>query len=146
MDRRTVGWRTLKNIARWDDESTNAFIQRFEGVVIELSNMKVKMPESILAIQLLEGSKLTEAEKSNILTKTDLNNEEETLKTMKKAIIDLNGDLVADTDLAKPNMILMGNNSRSDRGNHQRGSFDRSRSRSQSGRSTSQDQYRNSKR
>ena len=38
--------------------------------------------------------------------KKDLNNEEETLKTMKKAIIDLQGDLVADTDLEKPNSII----------------------------------------
>ena len=75
-------------------------------MVIELGNVKVKLPESILAIQLLDGSKLTEAEKSNVLTKTDLDNDEETLKTMKKAIIDLKGDLVVETDLAKPNMTL----------------------------------------
>lgn len=93
LEKIVENWRNFCSLKQGEDEDINAYIRKFESIEIKLKNLEVKMPNNILAIQLLDGSKLNPAEKRVILSKTNTSNDE-IYKTVKDAIREMKSALV----------------------------------------------------
>lgn len=89
----------LLGFEKLNEETMKQFIARFERMVTRMKNAKIRISEMFLANFLLKKSKLTKIEKKAILSKTDLDKTDETLKTLKNALKDLCADDDKDNDV-----------------------------------------------
>ena len=82
---------------RKDDESPKSFISRFTALKSKLKNVDAGMTNTWLSGFLLEKSKLSVAEKNNILATLNVENENHVLKDLEKKIKDIewNGKTVS---------------------------------------------------
>ena len=70
-------------------EKYQEYVGRFSTLEVKLKNQAVIIPNLFMAAFLMKKSRLTEMEKSNVLATTDVENEENVLKILKKKIRDV---------------------------------------------------------
>ena len=88
-------WRELKDLKQ-NTEKISEYILKFENLRLVLEKEKIKIPEKILVIELLDGAKLTSEEKRMLGVKVDLK-KENIYDEVKDALINLKGALVERT-------------------------------------------------
>ena len=132
-------WRSFISLKMKTGETVAEFLRRFEMAETKFKSLKCPLPDRYLAIQLLDGTNLTEQEKRCIITKTVTQDDDKILKTMKSAIKEMKSSLI---ESKQTNETFYGRDSRRDRfenkekGNRynrnsdSRNRFDKNRSRS----------------
>ena len=91
-------WLQFINIKQEPGESVNSFVARFEKAETQLTNVKIIVPNTALAIHLMNRSNMEEQSKENVLTKTKLDDENEIYPSMKKSIREMKGKLTKNED------------------------------------------------
>ena len=93
LEKCSEAWLKFIDIKQERDETSQAFVVRFEQAETHLSNVKIKIPNKALAIHLLNRTNLEPQSKENILTKTDLDDDEKIYTTLKKSIREMKSKL-----------------------------------------------------
>ena len=74
IDQACEAWKENKEVKRKEAESVDDFLLRFETIESNLKCSVVKLPQLILALQLVETLKISEDQKRNILTNVKMEN------------------------------------------------------------------------
>ena len=94
IDEASEAWKSFISIKKNNEEHIDAFLLRFETIESEMTSSAVPVPNSILALQLLETVDVNRDQRSNILVHVDINNTDTVYDEMKTAIRLLKGNLV----------------------------------------------------
>ena len=93
LEKCSEAWMKFIRIKQEKDESSQSFVVRFEQTETQLKNVKIKIPNKALAIHLLNSTNLESQSKENILTKTNLDEDDKIYGTLKKSIREMKGQL-----------------------------------------------------
>ena len=77
-------WKEFVNIKQEGIEATKDYVARYEQTEMKMKNVNMKMPNRVLAIHMMMKSNMETQSKENILTKTNLTNDEQIYTSMKK--------------------------------------------------------------
>ena len=96
-------WKEFIEMNQDTNESCRDFVLRFENIEAQLQNAKLLIPSKALAMQMLMKSNLTSMSKENVLSKVDLDNQEELHNNVKKTLRELKS--LSQTEKVEPNVL-----------------------------------------
>ena len=79
----------FKNFKQKEGEGNQVYVSRFSTLETKMKNEKVGMSNVWLAATLMKSSKLTKMERNNVLATTNVEDDENVLKTIKRKIRDI---------------------------------------------------------
>ena len=125
--------REFNSFKQAEEENAEEYLLRFNNLETQLKNARVNINDMFLAANLLNKSSFGQHEKENIMANIDMDDEKTILKDIKRKIRRLKAMKEKNDD---PKVSLYGNYGRDERSR----SFNRSRSRQQESRNSSQDE------
>ena len=79
-------WKTFKNFEKKENDTMDNYISEYDRCVKELKRNGIKLPEVVLAMQVLDGAKLDQKEKQIVLTAVNYNEKDTLFDQMKTAL------------------------------------------------------------
>ena len=83
IDEASEAWKSFISVKKNNEEHIDTFLLRFETIESEMTSSAVHVPNTILALQLLETVDVNRDQRSNILFQVDINNTDTVYDEMK---------------------------------------------------------------
>ena len=93
IEKSTKAWREFLNIQQEGKETTKDYVSRIEQSEMKMKNASIKMPDKVLALHMMMKSSMEPQSKENVLTKTDLTDDERIYTSMKKSMREMKSNI-----------------------------------------------------
>ena len=98
VEKSSAVWKEFTNIKQKEDEIMKDYVARFEQTETKMKNADMRMPDKVLALHIMMKSNMEPQSKENILTKTNLTNNEQMYTSMKKAMKEMKSNITVDEE------------------------------------------------
>ena len=96
LEKCSAVWKEFVNIKQKENESVKDFVARFEQT--KMKNMNIRIPGKVLAIHLMMKTNIETQSKENVLTKTNVTDDDQIYTSMMKYMKEMKSNITAEDE------------------------------------------------